>query len=221
MRDYLVTAKPGQNKTGCRPARGGGPWERCIMPQSEDTSSASVSLEALVSRAERAGRSAPPVEAWNPPHCGEIDMAIDENGGWSYQGSPIDRPALARLFSSVLRREADGSFVLVTPAEKLTIRVADAPFVAVEMSDEAGRLRFPHQHGRRRGGRRRASLALCGCGGRRVPALPSRARRPRGAADARAGLRPRPAHRGARRRGRHRVGFQLVSRSAGTLGSRC
>lgn len=112
------------------------------MPQSEDTSSASVSLEALVSRAERAGRSAPPVEAWNPPHCGEIDMAIDENGAWSYQGSPIDRPALARLFSSVLRREADGSFVLVTPVEKLTIRVADAPFVAVEMSDEAGRLRF-------------------------------------------------------------------------------
>ncbi len=112
------------------------------MPQSEDTSSAPVSLEALVSRAERAGRSAPPVEAWNPPHCGEIDMAIDKNGGWSFQGSPIDRPALARLFSSVLRREADGSFVLVTPAEKLTIRVADAPFVAVEMSDEAGRLRF-------------------------------------------------------------------------------
>ncbi|MBB3935819.1 DUF1285 domain-containing protein [Aureimonas phyllosphaerae] len=112
------------------------------MTQSEDTSSASVSLEALVSRAERAGRSAPPVEQWNPPHCGTIDMAIDEDGRWLYQGSPIDRPALARLFSSVLRREVDGSFVLVTPAEKLTIRVADVPFVAVEMSDEAGRLRF-------------------------------------------------------------------------------
>ncbi|WP_279479960.1 DUF1285 domain-containing protein [Aureimonas sp. SK2] len=112
------------------------------MPQEQDTNSASVSLEALVSRAERAGRSAPPVERWNPDHCGDIDMAIDEDGRWFYQGSPIDRPALARLFSSVLRREPDGSFVLVTPAEKLTIRVADAPFVAVEMSDEGGRLSF-------------------------------------------------------------------------------
>ena len=112
------------------------------MPQSDVTNSASVSLEALVSRAERAGKSAPPVDEWNPAHCGEIDMAIDEDGHWFYGGTPIARPALARLFSSVLRREPDGSFVLVTPAEKLTIRVADAPFVAVEMSEEGGRLSF-------------------------------------------------------------------------------
>ncbi|RIY02207.1 DUF1285 domain-containing protein [Aureimonas flava] len=101
-----------------------------------------VSLEALVSRAERAGLSAPPVERWDPAHCGTIDMAIDAEGRWFHEGRPIDRPALARLFSSVLRREPDGGFVLVTPAEKLPIRVADAPFVAVEMSADAGRLSF-------------------------------------------------------------------------------
>ncbi len=138
----MVTAKPGQNKTGTVPAAGPSLGEQRIMPQSDVTNSASVSLEALVSRAERAGKSAPPVDEWNPAHCGEIDMAIDEDGHWFYGGTPIARPALARLFSSVLRREPDGSFVLVTPAEKLTIRVADAPFVAVEMSEEGGRLSF-------------------------------------------------------------------------------
>lgn len=112
------------------------------MPDAQDTNSASVSLEALVSRAERAGLSAPPVDRWNPPHCGAIDMAIDEDGRWFYGGTAIERPALTRLFSSVLRREPDGTFVLVTPAEKLSIRVADAPFVAVEMSAGDGRLRF-------------------------------------------------------------------------------
>ncbi|WAJ30049.1 DUF1285 domain-containing protein [Antarcticirhabdus aurantiaca] len=99
-------------------------------------SSAGVSLQALVSRAERAGKGAPPVERWDPPFCGDIDMVIRRDGSWDYMGTPIARPALVRLFSTVLRREAKGGFVLVTPVEKLGITVEDAPFAAVEMSAE-------------------------------------------------------------------------------------
>lgn len=112
------------------------------MPQRSDPSQTGVSLEALVSRAERAGVGAPPVELWNPAHCGTIDMAIDRDGAWFYNGSRIDRAPLVRLFSSVLRREPDGGFVLVTPVEKLSIRVDDSPFLAVEMSTADGILRF-------------------------------------------------------------------------------
>jgi hypothetical protein len=80
----------------------------------------------------------PPVERWNPPYCGEIDMAIAEDGTWSYNGSPIRRQALVRLFASVLRRDPD-RFVLVTPVERVGIRVADVPFLAVEMAvDSSG-----------------------------------------------------------------------------------
>jgi len=76
----------------------------------------------------------PPVHLWNPPFCGEIDMRIGRNGAWHYLGSPIDRPAMVKLFSNILRREPDGSYVLVTPVEKCRIRVDDAPFTAVEMT---------------------------------------------------------------------------------------
>ncbi|GGE19303.1 hypothetical protein GCM10011390_43160 [Aureimonas endophytica] len=99
---------------------------------------ASPSLEALIGRAERAGRGAPPVERWNPPFCGDIDMAIRADGSWTYLGSPIGREALVRLFASVLRKDEDGRTYLVTPVEKLGIRVEDAPFLAVEMSRDAG-----------------------------------------------------------------------------------
>lgn len=78
----------------------------------------------------------PPVEAWNPPHCGDSMMRIARDGTWYHEGSPIGRPAMVRLFSTILRREADGSYVLVTPAEKLTIAVDDAPFLAVELKSE-------------------------------------------------------------------------------------
>ncbi|MCI0598498.1 MAG: DUF1285 domain-containing protein [Beijerinckiaceae bacterium] len=77
-------------------------------------------------------RALPPVERWNPPFCGDIDMRIARDGTWYYCGSPISRPALVRLFSTVLRKDAQG-YVLVTPAEKLGIQVEDAPFIAVEM----------------------------------------------------------------------------------------
>lgn len=79
-----------------------------------------------------ADRKLPPVEKWQPAHCGHSDMRIAADGTWYHMGTPIGRPAMVRLFSTVLRREPDGSHVLVTPVEKLTIDVEDAPFVAVE-----------------------------------------------------------------------------------------
>lgn len=91
-------------------------------------------LAALIARAA-SDRRIPPVERWSPPHCGAIDMAIDGQGRWTYMGTPIAREALVRLFSTVLRREGD-DYVLVTPVEKVSIRVADAPFMAVEMHAE-------------------------------------------------------------------------------------
>ncbi|MCJ2013844.1 DUF1285 domain-containing protein [Methylobacterium sp. J-076] len=81
-------------------------------------------------------RGLPPVEAWNPPSCGEIDIRIAADGTWHHNGSPIRREKLVRLFSTILRREADGRTVLVTPAECLAITVDDAPFLAVEMAVE-------------------------------------------------------------------------------------
>ncbi len=74
----------------------------------------------------------PPVDRWNPTHCGDSEMRIAADGSWHHQGSPITRPEMVRLFSTILRRESDGSHVLVTPVEKLSIAVEDAPFIAVE-----------------------------------------------------------------------------------------
>ena len=79
-----------------------------------------------------AGRGLPPVHLWNPPFCGDLDMRIAGDGTWFYMGTPIGRPALVRLFSTILKRE-DGKHFLVTPVEKVGIRVDDAPFLAVEM----------------------------------------------------------------------------------------
>lgn len=91
-------------------------------------------LEALISRATRAGKGAPPVERWDPKFCGYIDMEIRRDGTWFYMGTPIGRMPLVQLFSSVLRKDADGKTYLVTPAERVGIRVEDAPFLAVEMN---------------------------------------------------------------------------------------
>src|SRR3954452_1282791 len=104
-------------------------------------------LDGLTTAARNAGagKGLPPVHLWNPPFCGDLDMRIAGDGTWFYQGTPIGRPALVRLFSTILKRE-DGKHFLVTPVEKVGIRVDDAPFLAVEMlkHDEArGRvLRF-------------------------------------------------------------------------------
>lgn len=78
----------------------------------------------------------PPVEQWQPTYCGDSAMRIARDGTWYHEGSPIGRPAMVRLFSTILRREPDGRFVLVTPVEKLDIAVEDAPFVAVELKSE-------------------------------------------------------------------------------------
>ena len=78
----------------------------------------------------------PPVESWHPTSCGRLDIRIAADGTWFHEGAPIRRPALVKLFSTILRREEDGSFVLVTPVELATITVEDAPFVAVEMAVE-------------------------------------------------------------------------------------
>ncbi len=83
-----------------------------------------------------AAQRLPPVETWNPAHCGHSDMRIARDGTWFHQGSPIGREAMVRLFASILRRERDGSHVLVTPGEKLDIDVEDAAFFAVEVKSE-------------------------------------------------------------------------------------
>lgn len=81
-------------------------------------------------------RRLPPVEQWDPQHCGDSEMRIAADGTWFHQGSPIGRQEMVRLFSTILRREPDGGFVLVTPVEKLDIEVEDAPFVAIELVSE-------------------------------------------------------------------------------------
>lgn len=93
-----------------------------------------LSLAQIVALAE--AKKLPPVEQWNPSHCGHSAMRIARDGTWFHEGSPIGRAAMVRLFSTILRREPDGRFVLVTPVEKLDIEVEDAPFTAVELKSE-------------------------------------------------------------------------------------
>ena len=100
------------------------------------------SLEAITGALGRAGKGPPPVELWNPPFCGDLDMRIAADGTWFYLKTPIGRPDLVKLFASVLKREGDKYF-LVTPVEKCGIKVDDAPFLAVELAAEdsaAGRV---------------------------------------------------------------------------------
>ena len=96
-----------------------------------DTPTTSGGLQGVIAAASGAAkRGLPPVHLWNPPHCGEVDILIRKDGVWLHDGSPIGRPALVRLFSTVLRKDPDG-FHLVTPVEKMRIKVEDAPFLAV------------------------------------------------------------------------------------------
>jgi hypothetical protein len=90
-------------------------------------------LEAIAASLPREkSRGLPPVEDWNPPFCGDIDMRIAVDGSWFYQKTPIGRPSLVKLFASVLKREGDKYF-LVTPVEKVGLIVDDVPFLAVEL----------------------------------------------------------------------------------------
>lgn len=102
------------------------------MPPPPDLATLSLSEIAELAAQQRL----PPVEQWHPTHCGDSEMRIARDGTWFHQGSPIGRINMVRLFSTILRREPDGGYVLVTPVEKLDIAVEDAPFVAVEVKAE-------------------------------------------------------------------------------------
>src|SRR5829696_6651553 len=114
------------------------------VAMAKDTERSPGGLDAIAGAARNAGaRGLPSVHLWNPPYCGEIDMRIVSDGTWFYEKTPIGRPALVRLFASVLKREGDRYF-LVTPVEKCGIVVDDAPFLAVEMREEAAGERVLH-----------------------------------------------------------------------------
>lgn len=102
------------------------------MPPLPDLASLSLAEIARLAAEQRL----PPVERWQPEHCGDSEMRIARDGTWFHQGSPIARAEMVRLFATILRREPDGGYVLVTPVEKLAIVVEDAPFTAVEMKAE-------------------------------------------------------------------------------------
>ena len=92
-------------------------------------------LEGLAAAARSAGgerKRLPPVHLWNPDFCGDIDMRIAADGTWFYMGTPIGRPALVQLFSTILRKDPE-RYVLVTPVERVGIKVDDAPFLGVEL----------------------------------------------------------------------------------------
>lgn len=97
--------------------------------KSDNTVSDAAAIAEIASRASQKGPA--PVHLWDPPFCGDLDMEIRADGSWFYNGSPIGRPQMVRLFASILKREGDDYF-LVTPVEKVGIRVADAPFLALD-----------------------------------------------------------------------------------------
>lgn len=108
------------------------------MPRSDQQAASAPPADAEgLARSVRdaAKKGPPPVHLWNPPFCGDLDMRIARDGTWFYLGTPIGRPALVKLFASVLRRDGEDYF-LVTPVEKVGITVDDAPFVAVDFRVE-------------------------------------------------------------------------------------
>lgn len=108
------------------------------MPETRQPIEATgMSLAELAAAIDSRG-GPPPVDRWDPPHCGHSAMRIARDGTWLHEGRPINRPAMVRLFASVLRREPDGSHVLVTPVEKLTIEVEATAFRATQMTMAGG-----------------------------------------------------------------------------------
>ena len=99
-------------------------------------------LDGVIAAAKQVpGRGLPPVHLWNPAHVGEIDIVIKRDGRWLHEGAVIGREAMVRLFSTILRKDPDGIY-LVTPVEKLRITVEDAPFIAVAVDRQGGDLTF-------------------------------------------------------------------------------
>jgi hypothetical protein len=105
------------------------------MPESRPP--LAVAGQSLAALAAAIGdRTLPPIDRWDPPLCGHSGMLIAPDGTWFHEGRPITRPAMVRLFATILRREPDGSHVLVTPHEKLLIDVEVTPFRAIAMTQE-------------------------------------------------------------------------------------
>jgi hypothetical protein len=104
------------------------------MPYEPPPELASLSLSEIAKLVT--DRKLPPVDQWHPATTGDSEMRIAADGRWFHQGGEIRRPAMVRAFSSLLRRDDDGSFWLVTPHERLSIEVEDAPFIAVELRNE-------------------------------------------------------------------------------------
>lgn len=90
-------------------------------------------MQSLLKAARSSGAGLPPVERWHPEYCGEMDMVIRRDGSWWHEGKRITRQPLSRLFSTILRKDDDGVHYLVTPVEKIAIKVELAPFVAVRV----------------------------------------------------------------------------------------
>ena len=107
-----------------------------MMPETQDLPAHFGALSLAEAADLLAQQRVPPVERWDPPDRGDSRMEIRADGSWWHDGSEIQRPALVKLFASILRREADGRYWLVTPHEKQRIAVADLPFRAVEMLSE-------------------------------------------------------------------------------------
>ncbi len=101
------------------------------MTSPENTSSLEQLLAALKQQAASGDKSLPPVDKWNPAHCGDIGMEILADGTWKHEGARITRESLVRLFASILRKDEDGQTYLVTPGEKIVVKVQDAPFIAI------------------------------------------------------------------------------------------
>lgn len=105
-----------------------------IMSEQKTVTPTPDALAQAASAAAK-GKGLPPVHLWNPDFCGDIDMRIARDGTWFYEGTPIGRPALVKLFANILKLEG-GKYFLVTPVEKVGIKVDDAPFVAVDFRVE-------------------------------------------------------------------------------------
>ena len=111
------------------------------MTNADHKPDSAPSADGIAAAARSAAKKGPPpVHLWNPPFCGDLDMRIARDGTWFYLGTPIGRRPLVKLFASVLKREGDAYF-LVTPVEKVGIKVDDAPFVAVDFTDPKARAR--------------------------------------------------------------------------------
>lgn len=106
--------------------------DRSARAPAQDTDGLAQLMRAA--NADGAPVAARPVERWDPPYCGDIGLKIKRDGTWIHQGAPISRMAIVKVFSSILRKDADGQTYLVTPAERVDVTVEDAPFLAVELA---------------------------------------------------------------------------------------